>query len=277
MRTLFGVLLALSLLGGLSDLAAPAETLLTEVRAAVLRAIDEKDEKLRAEQLKAEQAYEKSCTGLDQLERAFEEKNDNSPRATEAFNKLERKLSGSRDAAQARLRSLEGDMLRAKALVDSAVLAANKILVSLSPQALPIGLDVLEAGWLRSPQEAEALKHFDALARLPGEEVRRRVGVAMASPTLTLRVRAAAIDCLASVEDGTLPSALLPYLQLTRAEFDLMSAAIRAIERVHRRYGIEPLIAFLGRENQVIGRLREDATTALRSLTGEAHGPYREP
>ncbi len=41
------------------------------------------------------------------------------------------------------------------------------------------------------------------------------------------------------------------------------------------REAIDPLIAMLGRDD--LGRLREDAHRALRSLTGQPHGPYQQP
>jgi Mg-chelatase subunit ChlD len=79
------------------------------------------------------------------------------------------------------------------------------------------------------------------------------------------------------VKDGGLPALARPLLEAPREQFDLMAAAVRAFERLHLREGIEPLIAFLGREDKAIGRLRTDATAALRSLTGQTFGPYRDP
>jgi len=311
MRALALGLCSLLLLAPAGRPAACADAPLAEIKAGVLRAIDDKDEKRRAqaflplhvladpaalfiavegaakatsaidkvkaEQIKAEQAYEKACTGLDQLEQAFEEKNDNSPRATEAFNKHERKLSSARDQAQGRLRSLEGDLLRAKALVDSAVVAAHKILGNLRAEDLTAGIDILEGAWLRSSQEVDALKYLDALGGLPGDEVPRRFAAAAVCPKLPLRVRSAAVDSLAASKDSSVVGVVVPFLELPREQFDLMAAAIRAIARAHRREGIAPLIAFLGREDKDIGRLRGDAVTALRSLTGETHGPYKDP
>lgn len=234
-------------------------------------------DKVRAEQAKAGAAYEKACTGLDELEKVFDEKNDNSPRATEAFNKAERKLSGQRDAARAVLRDLEADLLAAKALVDAAVVAASALLGNLEGSELAAGLDLLEAGWLRSRDEADALKYFDALGGAKGDLPRMRAVAVARDEAAPVRLRAAAVDYLAGVRDGHLPEAVVPLLQGAPATFDLMAASVRALERVHRQGGIEPLIAFLGRPDAEIGRLRGDATAALRSLTGQAHGPYRDP
>jgi hypothetical protein len=291
--------------------AAPAEAPLADLKAQVLRALDDKDpaqraraflplhtrkerealsiavdgaakaqglvEKVRGDQAKAEAAYEKACTGLDTLEKAYEERNDNSPRATEAFNKAERKLSGQRDAARTTLRNLESELLATKALVDGAVVAASKVLANLPPTELAAGLDVLEQAWLRSKEESDALRYFDALGGVTGDEPRRRANGVVAAHELPVRVRAAAIDYLATVKDGDLPGSVVPFLEGPRERFDLTAAAIRAIQKVHRPQGIEPLIAFLGRPDKEIGRLRGDATDALRSLTGQKHGPYREP
>lgn len=234
-------------------------------------------QKVRAEQAKAEAAYEKACTGLDDLEKVFEEKNDNSPRATEAFNKAERKLSGQRDAARATLRDLEAGLLAAKALVDSAVVAASTLLGNLDAAELSAGLDLLEAGWLGSRDDGDALRFFDALAGAKGDLPRARALAVLRDEARTPRVRAAALDYLARVRDGNLPDAAVPLLQAPVSAFELIAASVHALERVHRQGGIEPLIAFLGRPDSEIGRLRGDATAALRSLTGQAHGPYRDP
>jgi hypothetical protein len=301
---------ALLLLACAGRAASPAEPTLEDLRAQVLRALEEKDaakrsraflalharkepealaiavdgaakaaglvEKVRADQAKAEAAYEKACTGLDQLERAFEEKNDNSPRATEAFNKAERKLSGQRDAARGQLRDLEAQLLAARALVDAAVVAASKVLGNVDGAQLPAALDRLEQAWLLGKDEADALKYFDALGGARGDEPQRRAARVVEARELPVRVRAAAVDYLAGVKDGSLPGLVLPFLQAAREQFDLMSAAVRALRDVHRAEGIEPLIAFLGRSDAEIGRLRGDAQGALQSLTGQTHGPYRE-
>lgn len=234
-------------------------------------------ERVRGEQLKAEAAYEKACTGLDDLEKAYEERNDSSPRATEAFNKVERKLSGQRDAARKSLRDLESQMLSAKALVDAGVVAAAAVLGNLDGPALGAGIDLLEGAWLRAKDEAQALKFFDALAGTKGDEPTRRAIAVVGDERVGLRVRAAAVDYLGGKKVGELPDLVLPFLQGGRAQFDLMAASIRAIRLVHRRGGIEPLIAFLGRPDEEIGRLRGDAHVALQSLTGQTHGPYKDP
>src|SRR5262245_39742769 len=58
-------------------------------------------EKVRAEQVKTEQAYEKAINDLTDLDKKFRDKNDQSARATDAYNKLERRISAAREAALA--------------------------------------------------------------------------------------------------------------------------------------------------------------------------------
>jgi hypothetical protein len=101
------------------------------------------------------------------------------------------------------------------------------------------------------------------------------VGLAAKDGSLAPRVRAAAVANLSSVNDDSLPQAVLDYLTLGAESFPLVRASIAAATKAHRREAIEPLIAFLGRED--IGVLRTDAHEALQSLTGEKHGPYRQP
>jgi hypothetical protein len=232
-------------------------------------------EKLRAEQIKAEQAYEKAINDLDDLDLKFREKNDQSPRATDAYNKRERKIAEARDAALALLSNLENEGVRVQALLDGATTTAGTVLSNVDPEALEGAMDYLDRTWLRAPDAAEALRFLDAVGGLKPENARRRVRLAAADGALAPRVRAAAVANLSSVNDDSLPQAVLPYLTLGAESFPLVRASIAAATKAHRREAIEPLIAFLGRED--IGVLRTDAHEALQSLTGEKHGPYRQP
>src|SRR5207247_883945 len=97
------------------------------------------------------------------------------------------------------------------------------------------------------------------------------------------RLRMAALDGLARRGDAVDPAGAVDAARtladatvlLDATPWPLQAAAIDALRLLHRKEAIEPLIAFLGKDG--IGRLREDAHRALKSLTGEAHGPYRQP
>lgn len=246
-----------------------------EVAAEGARKVADLVQRVRAKQAEAELAYEKTINDLNELERKFSERNDQSPKATEAFNKHERRIAKARDTALESLRNLENDYVRTSGLMNLAVAAAAKVLGNLDPAALPAGLDLLERLWLRSPDAAESLRFVDAVGGLSAPPARARVRAVAAEATLDPRTRGAAVLNLAGARDETLPDAVLPNLSLGKDRFALVAATIRALRLVHRQGGIEPLIAFLGRED--IGRLRTDAHEALQSLTGQTHGPFQEP
>ncbi len=232
-------------------------------------------QRVRARQAQAEQAYEKTINDLQELERLFSERNDQSPKATDAFNKRERKIAKERDAALESLRNLENEYVRTEGLLDLAVAAAARLLANLDPPALEQGLDLLERVWLRSPDPAEAVRFVDAVGGLEAPPARARMRREAGDGTLPPRARAAAVLNLAGTRDETLPEAVLANLQLGKDQFPLVAATLRALQRVHRQGAIEPLIAFLARED--VGRLRTDAHEALQSLTGQTHGPYEDP
>jgi hypothetical protein len=231
--------------------------------------------KLRAEQAKVEQAYEKTINDANELDRKFRERNDGSERATEAFNKKDRKISEARDAALATLRDLENEFGRLQALLDGIPTTVTKILGNLEPGQLAAAFDLLERAWFRSPDPQDPVWFVDAVGGLDVAPARERVRKTAANPNLLPAARGVALANLAAKRDESLPGAAIEYLTLGPDAFALTRAAVAALARVHRVEGIEPLIAFLGRED--IGVLRDDARAALQSLTGQKHGPYRQP
>jgi hypothetical protein len=294
---------------GFTRAAAPADDPLKSLREQVLRGLEDKDPgrraealrplekardplaldiaveaarkvrvlqtKVRADQAKAEEAYEKTINEANELDRKFRERNDGSVRATEAFNKKDKKISEARDAALATLRQLENEYVRLQSILDGVPATATKLLANLDPDKLPAGLDLLEKSWLRSIEPTDPVTYVDAVGALTVEPGRERIRRAAANPNLLAPVRAVALANLAASRDDSLPQAALEYLKLGPEGFALTRAAIAAMARVHRKDAIEPLIEFLGRED--IAVLRDDARAALRSLTAQGHGPFRQP
>ena len=56
---------------------------------------------------------------------------------------------------------------------------------------------------------------------------------------------------------------------------DHQPAAVQVLRLLHEKRSVEPLIQLLQRED--LGRLRDDTHIALKSLTGQKHGPYFDP
>lgn len=306
-RTFLGLLLVL--LTATAGRARAAEDPVKALRESVLKALDDKDvkrraqallpfatahdpralevvaeaarkcqglrDKVRADQVKAEAAYEKTINDLEELDRKFRERNDQSTKATDAYNKIERRISTARDAALLTLRNLENEYVRIQGLVDGLPQAAAKVLGNVDGEAFEGALDYLERVWLRSPDPADPVRYVDAVGALSQQGARRRVRRVAADATLVARVRAVAVANLAAAKDDQVPECLLANLALGPEQFVLVRASILAMSKVHRKPAIGPLIEFLGRED--LGALRGDAHDALRSLTGEIHGPYRQP
>lgn len=231
--------------------------------------------RVRADQGKAEKQFEKAVNDAQDLQRLFAEKNDGSPKAAEAYNKRSRKIGKERDTALEALRTLENEYVRVRSLVDAAVNAAGAVLRNVDGGALEGALDYLDRAWLRASDPEEAVRFVDAVGGHPAENARRRIRLAAADAALPSPVRAAAVTHLAGVHDTGLLEAIVGNLALGSDQFPLVAATIRALQVLHVQPGIAPLIRFLARED--IGRLRTDAHEALRSLTGQAHGPYAEP
>ena len=87
------------------------------------------------------------------------------------------------------------------------------------------------------------------------------------------RVRCAALALRADRRD---PETLGDAIALLAApSWPLVKSAVEALRTLHAPEAIPPLIETLRRED--LGALRSDVHAALRSLTGETHGPYAEP
>ncbi len=173
--------------------------------------------------------------------------------------------------------SLEGDRFRAERLgrlLDRARDATTRILSRVPDDAFDSALERMRAAWLRGAVASfdDRLRFLDAIAWLRRPGVLEALAGIVDDPIEDVRIRGAALRLRAERRDrGALEQAVA---LLAAPSWILEAAAVEALRLLHDRGSIEPLIAFLGRED--LGRLREDARRALGSLTGEAIGPYRE-
>jgi hypothetical protein len=114
----------------------------------------------------------------------------------------------------------------------------------------------------------------ESIARVKKPPAGQRLRTYAIRPTEDGRVRAAALSARFARGDlGAFEDAVAALGD--DGPWEVKAEAIEGLRRAHREPGIEPLIEFLGRPDS--GRLRTDATAALRSLTGRSHGPYQEP
>lgn len=159
--------------------------------------------------------------------------------------------------------------------LDLARRAAAGILARLAPDALPAGLDRLAAAWQRAPGLAcdDRIRFVEAVERLKGAVAGTRLAAIVADPAADPRLRAVALDARAARRDeGVLGEALAA---VSDPSWVVRAAAIDVLRTLHEPAAVPVLIALLAEDG--LGRLREDACRALRSLTGEPHGPYHQP
>lgn len=229
---------------------------------------------LRARIAKDDAASADAARDLERARRAYEKIDAPTSAHYARYHEERTRLEDLRRTLAA---SLEADRFRVDRLgrlLDRARDAMTRILARVPEESVPDVLERARAAWLHGATATleDRLRFVDAIAwvRRPGvEEALARL---VDDPIDDVRVRGVAMRVRAERHDrGALEQAVA---LLAAPSWVLEAAAIEALRVLHERASIEPLIAFLGRED--LGRLREDARRALCSLTGEAIGPYRE-
>ena len=213
-------------------------------------------------------------TILSDIEKANEEVPESS-REIEFFNKKMKKFEKKRDVLYGKLRDLASDAGQQAAIVVAGVAGLGKVLDAVAPAEALVALDRIGAQWFSTKSTAAAhIRFLDVVAAVRGAVAWKRLRDAATDDLLDPRVRVVAVgDLVMRGENGT-TEVILPLL--ASSTWPVVAATLDGLRRLHQRVAIEPLIAFLDRGEQ-IGRLRTDAHAALRSLTGQSHGPYAQP
>ena len=228
---------------------------------------------LAKQQTAAEAEYEKCIDDGEQLKQSLDI-SGRDKRAVEAYNKKARKIDRKRQKALTRLRSFETEFARLEGLLESASLAAAKVLEALDEEPMRAGVETLASSWLGEKALPEnQLLFVDSVWASADPEVGKRLHRLFANASAPNATRIAALTALADREDARVQDVCLPLLTRPIDESALIKAAVLILQRLHRRASIEPLIEFLGRED--LEDLRTTGHEALRSLTGETHGPYK--
>ena len=239
-----------------------------------LKKIRDEQEKIRKEQASLEKSYEQEFNDKLDAEAEFERSNK-SGRALDRFNERVRKISRNLDRLHLQQKTLENEFTRTRALMDGAVNAMTKVLSNLAPDDLVPALDRVAQGWLDSREVEDRLRWVYALEDLPGDQIDFRLATEARNPERDLKVRAAALEALGTRKNANAFHIAESFLKDKATPWDLVTASIEALRRLHEKRSIPVLIEFLARED--LARGREDAHQALKSLTGEKHGPYAQP
>ncbi len=203
--------------------------------------------------------------------------NATSPRTgeqIEAYNKRMAKLEAKRDEANARLRELAVDQTEGRGVLDAGVRGIAAVLDALPATLATPAFERVTAAWAgpKSPPD-DRVRWVDVASAVKQHPFSARLHDLVVDEAADPRVRVAALEGSIAREE---PTALQDAIAcLGSGAWNLVAAAVDGLARMHRREAIEPLIELLGRKDA--GRTRADAQRALRSLTGQGHGPYRQP
>lgn len=223
-------------------------------------------------QVATEKAYEDTINDLHDAQQDFE----TSPRSSndlKRYNKRERKIARKRDDAIKKLKNLENDHSRNRALLDQAVLVAEEILVGFDDETLQAGLARLGQKWLASKNVDDKLRYIDTVGEIKRTQVIHNLHGIVDAEDMPNLVRGAAIKALAGQEDGGILAKAIQMLELPIDEAFLIKAAVGVLRRMHERRCIQPLMKFLERSD--LKALRTEGHNALLSLTGaKIESPY---
>jgi HEAT repeat protein len=196
------------------------------------------------------------------------------PRQIEDYNRKSRKLEGKRDEQYDKLRDLALEMVQERAVLGAGVESLGKVVESLEPDAATAAIDKVTSSWtgVKSVPEERIwwVDVLTAVSRVPTGPVLKKTALDETGDT---SVRVAALSARVARKDPGVTEDCVALLASTA--WPVVAEAVDGLRRLHVKEGIEPLIAFLGRED--IGRMRTDAQRTLRSLTGEKHGPFQQP
>jgi hypothetical protein len=113
------------------------------------------------------------------------------------------------------------------------------------------------------------------VAALEDPVVDKRLREVVQDVTMPQELRGAVLATLAERKDPSAFDTAVAFIGSGPDDWALLAAGVHALQKLHERRCIEPLIEMLRRDD--LKRLREDVHRALQSLTGEVHGPYYEP
>jgi hypothetical protein len=214
---------------------------------------------------------------LESVLNAIEKANQTSPKTPkeiDEYNVKVTKLESRRDALNRRLKDLASETVSEAAVLSKALASLGAATAKEPPDAHVAHLDKLAAAWSGPKSDSvQRVRWVDLLGATPSEEAAKRLRATTLDDAADARERVLAIQYRFTRGDATLLADAAAILQGT--SWSVLGAAIDALRRLHRKECIPPLIELLGRND--LGVLREKAHRALRSLTGEKHGPYQQP
>jgi hypothetical protein len=212
---------------------------------------------------------------LSDIEKGNSASPPSNPREIDTYNKKMTKLSNQRDALNERLRDVAVDLVQETSILSAGSAALATVVATFAGSDLASAIGKVDEAWMKGSKALpdDRLRWVDVMTRLKGVEPGERLSAVVRDETADPRVRAAAVEAKVTRGDAAALDDALAVLAST--SFPVQAAAIESLKRLHRKEAIDPLIVLLARDD--LGEVRTRAHRALRSLTGEKHGPYAQP
>jgi len=236
-----------------------------------LKKVEGAEAKIHKAMRDTEAGYEKNFQKLEDAKQDLLS-GGNDARTMKHYNKLAGKIAKSLDGGVARLKILQNDLTRNRALLQQAVVVMGEILDGLEGDALDDALTRLTTAWLQAKEIRWHLRWVDAVTEVNKPMVNKRLRGVVEAPGMSDTLRVAALEALVARDDGWVLGTAFAWLKLDIAKAPQIRAAIAALRSMHDKRGIAPLLNFLDRQDLKLER--NLAHLALVSLTGMDYGPY---
>ena len=236
-----------------------------------IRKVESEESAIHKRQEETEATYEKAFTSLEDA-KADLDVEGHTGKAMKRYNKRAKKIAKTLDDCRYRLKNLQNDFTRNRALLQQAVVVMGEILDGLEGDPLEAALAQLSEQWLQKKEERWKRRWVDAVTDVKKPKVTRILQGVVETEDMPDTLRVAAMDALAARADGWIIGKGIEYLKLPPEKSPLVKGAIAALRTMHDKRGIPPLIDFLARQDIKVER--NLAQLALVSLTGVDHGPY---
>ncbi len=218
-----------------------------------------------------EAGYEKAFSDLEAAKRTMD-MGGNNAKAIERYNKTARKVSKALDGAVMKLKNLQNDLTRNRAMLQQAVLVVGDMLKELDGDPLADAMALLAQEWLQAKGDHWPVRWVAAISEVNHPLVTESLRTVVTNAEMADSLRVTAMDALAARADGWVLGKAFEWLKLPLEKSPLVRGGIAALRTMHDKRAIVPLSKFLDRQDLKLER--NHAHLALVSLTGVDHGPY---
>jgi hypothetical protein len=223
-------------------------------------------------------AQTEAQTALEKVLAEIDKANDlpaTTPKDIAKYNTRMRRLQAERQAITNNQMKLAVEGMQSSAEIEAGLASLGVLIRSLSAEDAEAAVKRLEGAWFTKVAE-ERERYLTVIAMVPTvPRARERLKSVTGDPTELALLRALAVRGRGQPGDVDALPDLVALLDAPLDQWPTIEAAIDALRRMHQHGAIDPLIRFLGRKET--GKLKRVAWRALKSLTGQAHGPFEEP